>query len=139
MQQGASDMMEEVRLTPSERRMLESIEDELRKDRELDLALRTMRPTRNRRRTPAAGGVVPGAGSKPASRRGRRRSRPTLAGTWHVLLLLVLFAAVFAALATTSGVYLVVVAFALIIMGCTTALVWLCVSFLLRRSGDDKT
>jgi hypothetical protein len=139
MQQGASDMMEEVRLTPSERRTLESIEDELRKDQELDLALRTMRLSRNRRRAPALGHVVPGAGAKSASRRGRRRTRPTLAGTWHVLLLIILCTAVFAALATTSGVYLVVIAFALIIMGCTTALVWLCVSFLLRRSGDDKT
>ncbi len=132
-------MMEEVRLTPSERRMLESIEDELRKDEELDLALRTMRLSRNRRRAPARDRVIPGAGAKPAAKRGRRRARPTLSGTWHVLLLVVLFAAVFAALVTTSGVYLVVIAFALIIMGCTTALVWLCVSFLLRRTGDDKT
>ncbi|MYS82336.1 hypothetical protein [Embleya scabrispora] len=127
-------MMEEVRLTPSERRMLEEIEYELRKDQELDLALRTMRPSRNRRRTGVRGRVVPGAGSMPASKR-RRMRRPTLSGTWHVLLLMVLFAAVFAALATTSGVYLVVIAFALIIMGCTTTLVWLCVTFLLRRGG----
>ncbi|WP_406288050.1 hypothetical protein [Embleya sp. NBC_00896] len=129
-----------MRLTPSERRMLEEIEYELRKDEELDLALRTMRPSRTQRRSGARGRVVPGAGSMPASKRARRRfSRPTLTGTWHVLLLVVLFAAVFAALVTTSGVYLVVIAFALIIMGCTTALVWLCVTFLLRRSGDDKT
>ncbi|WP_424644258.1 hypothetical protein [Embleya sp. AB8] len=133
-----------MRLTPSERRMLEEIEDELRKDEELDLALRTMRPSRNRRRAGARGRVAPGAGSMPAAKRARRWGRrPTLSGTWHVLLLVVLFAAVFAALATTSGVYLVVIGFALIIMGCTTTLVWLCVSFLLRRGGGgggrDKT
>ncbi|OPC83580.1 hypothetical protein B4N89_23910 [Embleya scabrispora] len=133
-------MMEEVRLTPNERRMLEEIEYELRKDEELDLALRTMRPSRNRRRGGVRGRVVPGAGSMPASGRARRRMRrPTLSGTWHVLLLVVLFAAVFAALITTSGAYLVVIAFALIIMGCTTTLVWLCVSFLLRRGGGGRT
>ena len=129
-------MMEEVRLTPSERRMLEEIEQELRKDRELDLALRTMRPAAGRRRTNARTRAVPGAGAAPAARRARRgRARPTLTGTWHVLLLVVLFAAVFAALATTSSVYLVVIAFALIVMGCTTALVWLCVTYVLRRGG----
>lgn len=129
-------MMEEVRLTPSERRMLEEIESELRKDRELDLALRTMRPSPSRRRTNARARAVPRTGAAPAGRRARRRrTRPTLTGTWHVLLLAVLFAAVFAALATTSSVYLVVVAFALMVMGCTTALVWLCVSYLLRRGG----
>jgi len=127
-------MMEEVRLTPSERRMLEEIEQELRKDRELDLALRTMRPSAGRRRTNARARAVPGAA--PVARRARRkRARPTLTGTWHVLLLMVLFAAVFAALATTSSVYLVVIAFALIVMGCTTALVWLCVTYVLRRGG----
>ncbi|MDI2126047.1 hypothetical protein [Yinghuangia seranimata] len=55
--------MDDVRLTPAERRALEQIEGELRKDRDLDRALRRMRAPRPSRKALRRRAIDPPAGT----------------------------------------------------------------------------
>ena len=129
--------MEDVRLTPAERRALEEIEHELRKDRELDRALRTMRPARRRRRVfrrrrelpPASGeGATPLPRVAPGDERAEDGPNP------RVLLLVMITALLAGVAATTSTTYVVVLAITVAVMACTAGFVWLCVSAFWRRA-----
>lgn len=170
--------MDDVRLTPAERRALELIEGELRKDRDLDRAMRRMRVPRTGRRAmrrrgaadDGTGGETPGtdvpsaegtpetpderhhhqrherdeneehderdehdertdnvefpfAAAAAARRRERRR-------VWALALVLSI---VFAALLTAGTLFFLVFALVLVTLAASAGVVWMAVSFYLRK------
>ncbi|MGW0659611.1 hypothetical protein [Streptodolium elevatio] len=149
--------MDDVRLTPAERRALELIEAELRKDRDLDRAMRRMRVPRTGRRPlrrrgsagdgPAEGPAQEGPASAPgadecteapdfpfatsaapatsAAARQRERRR-----VWALALVLSI---VFAALLTAGTLFFLVFALVLVTLAASAGLVWMAVSFYLRK------
>lgn len=130
--------MDDVRLTPAERRALEEIEAELRKDRDLDRALRRMRApkpgrhlTRRQRPEPPAGAA---AGDDAAP--GEHPGETAVSGhgdAAHRWLLGVLFTvALFAAMLSLGTVYFLVLALVAITLAATAGVVWMCVTLYMR-------
>jgi hypothetical protein len=137
--------MDDVRLTPAERRALEQIEAELRKDRELDRALRRMRlpgtgrrPLRGRRtdtaqdhpshddEAPDASGdctAAPVAHPTPDHHSDRRRA-------WALAAVLTV---ILTALLTAGSAFFLVFALVAVTLAASAGIVWLCVSIAMRR------
>ncbi|WTW94063.1 hypothetical protein OG216_11975 [Streptomycetaceae bacterium NBC_01309] len=143
--------MDDVRLTPAERRALELIEAELRKDRDLDRAMRRMRVPRTGRRPlrrrgsaddgPAEGSAPEGSAApdecaeapdfpfaaSAASAAARHRERRRV---WALALVLSI---VFAALLTAGTLFFLVFALVLVTLAASAGVVWMAVSFYLRK------
>lgn len=133
--------MDDVRLTPAERRALEEIEAELRKDRDLDRAMRRMRApkqgrhlTRRQRPRPPAGTA---AGDDAAPGEHPSTAAPAV-GSGHGdathcwLLGVLLTIALFAAMLSLGTVYFLVLALVAITLAATAGVVWMCVTLYMR-------
>ncbi|WP_436774773.1 hypothetical protein [Yinghuangia sp. YIM S09857] len=156
--------MDDVRLTPAERRALELIEAELRKDRDLDRAMRRMRvPRTGRRPLRRLGSADEGAAGGPAQERsaGQEASAgadvptsardggdteapefpfaaATSAAARHrerrrVWALALVLSIVFAALLTAGTLFFLVFALVLVTLAASAGVVWMAVSFYLRK------
>jgi hypothetical protein len=141
--------MDDVRLTPAERRALDEIEGELRKDRELDRAMRRMRTPRSgrhllrRRKTEPPTAGTRGEDAAPGEDHGAPGDAASGAGLVdtadrrRMWALAVVLTVVLSVLLSAGTLYFLVFALVLVTLTATAAVVWMCVSFYLGRPGTS--